>query len=342
MMRTTTPLLAGLTLLALSSQAWAEDERGAREIAPSHAFAQKAPTDSDTAAANRFQITATKGESEVTLKFGDGDEYGDNLFGRTSDWSVAISVPLGEGKSAADLATLDDIGDGLSVEASWRFTRVSAGTPNERELLADCARLRREGDTSPCDAEFFKRNDGEHYDRYLDLAWGKNPLVVGGGATITIDHDDHDYLDATTLKDRSEEKTSASLKAFVTIQPLRRQQFFEFSYKRSISWEDQDEVILCPAGGGVLTCKKGAGGPPSKTERDLVSAEYRQGFGKNFALSFKLSYDARNDVTGADLPLYFVKDGNGGLSGGVRFGWRSDTDDTMAAIFIGAPLPFGD
>lgn len=341
-MRTLTPVMAGLALVAWSGQAFAEDDRAAKEIASSRAFAQKAPTDADTAAANRFQVTASKGESEVTLKFGDGGEYGDDRFGRTSDWSVAISVPLGDGKNAADLATLDDIGDGLSVEASWRFTRTSVDAPDTQLLLDSCARLRREGDTSPCDATFFKKNDPEGYQKYLDMAWGKNPFVVGGGATIAVDHDDYEYLDATTLRDRSEEKTSASLKAFVTIQPLRRQQFFEFSYKRSISWESQDEVILCPAGGGVLTCKKGAGGPPSKTERDLLSAEYRQGLGNDFAFSFKLSYDARNDVTGADLPLYFVKDGKGGLSGGVRFGWRSDSGDTIAAVFIGAPLPFGD
>lgn len=338
MMRSFTPLMAGLALVAWSGQVWAQE--GPEKIAPSRAFAQKAPTDADTSEPNRFQVSASKGKSDVTLKFGDGGEYGDDLFGRTNDWSVAITVPLGDGKDAADLATLDDIGDGLSVEASWRFTRVSAGTPDPEQLLEACRTLRRQGDTTPCDAEFFKRNDGEHYDRYLDMAWGKNPLVVGGGATIAVNHDDHDYLDVATLKDQSDEKTSASLKAFVTIQPLRRQQYFEFSYKRSITWKDQDEVILCPAGGGVLTCKKGAGGPPAKTERDLLSAEYRQGIGKDFALAFKMSYDARNDVTGAELPLYFIKNGEGGLSGGVRFGWRSDTGDTVAAVFIGAPLPF--
>ena len=68
----------------------------------------------------------------------------------------------------------------------------------------------------------------------------------------------------------------------------------------------------------------------------VAYGEYRRFF-KHIGLSPRVSRGFEDNVTGIDVPVYFLKD-NGGFTGGVRLGWRSDTHDISASVMVGMQL----
>jgi hypothetical protein len=60
----------------------------------------------------------------------------------------------------------------------------------------------------------------------------------------------------------------------------------------------------------------------------------------NLALVPQLQHDFDEGLWAAQLPIYLVRNDEGQLTGGLRLGWRSDTDDFYAAIFVAQPLKF--
>lgn len=49
----------------------------------------------------------------------------------------------------------------------------------------------------------------------------------------------------------------------------------------------------------------------------------------------KVTYDVEENSLGLVLPVYLVRDKKGDLSGGVSFGWQSETDEMVVSVFMG-------
>lgn len=48
--------------------------------------------------------------------------------------------------------------------------------------------------------------------------------------------------------------------------------------------------------------------------------------------------DFEEGITFVRVPVYFFSNPNGGLAGGARFEWRSDTQEPTFVVFVGAAL----
>jgi hypothetical protein len=48
-----------------------------------------------------------------------------------------------------------------------------------------------------------------------------------------------------------------------------------------------------------------------------------------------MTFDFKSDVFGIDVPLFLVRNKEKQLSGGIRLGWRDDTDAFSAGVFVG-------
>ena len=103
------------------------------------------------------------------------------------------------------------------------------------------------------------------------------------------------------------------------------------------SYKAQSKTNLCvPFGtGGVLRCSDVSIGSPSKRIKAIAQLEARKYFGPSFLAIPRVSRDFRNNVTGVELPLFFIKDQKGGLNGGISLGWRSDEKSIVASVFVG-------
>lgn len=113
------------------------------------------------------------------------------------------------------------------------------------------------------------------------------------------------------------------------------------SYQRG--YEAAEEQRICPPGvtDPSADCIDGRAAAPARDENLLLSAGLRHQFMRdgrllNLAVAPLVTYDAIDDVFGVDVPIYMMPDADSGLTGGVRFGYRSDRENEFSVgLFVG-------
>lgn len=350
-------LCAGLLAAGAAQAATPDDGCKAREKAEmAERIADGAPADAPFAVDSGLQIVAGADDASASFRLArtstglSSCERGQEI-GVTTTWSATVSAPLTDEAEAA-FATLDGLAGSTSLELAYSRQWVSrAASPDSDRLSAICrtALSRSPGWKEPapdakvsCGAGAVETYAPELKSDFLDLIWGKAPVAWGWGGAAKVGDQSFEYIDATAFKTRTDNETGWSLKLYGSVQRLKDQDLFGISYARERAWNAQDDTILCPGGGGPVTCLHGAAGPPKMAETDVFQVEYRRRF-ESFAFAVNLSHKSEDDVSAIDVPIYLTPDDKDSLIGGIRLGWRSDKDEVTAAIFVGKPfsLKFG-
>lgn len=358
-MRASNTLRAGLmtaTFFACAGTAMAQDDFTSEGVADTAAKRlAAAPLDSPASSVSGIQISSDKDDSNVSIRVGDRWNAtvlgGENVVEELA-WSVTASSPLDKSSGRTNLASLDGLAGSTSLKAEWRLMRVGFGSvPSDAQLRPLCNQARAANKLAPlaadavCDDTAFS-GQPKLYEKYRLLALGERPLATVYSFNAKAGTESFEYVDTATLKPRSVEETPWSVGFDVTWYRLIDRDSFTVSIDRQAAWKAPDEVILCPGGGGPVTCVKGPPGPPVRKDTSLLGVEYRrfdaltlgESTSIRFGLALSATYDTEADVYGVEAPLYLVPNGDGMLSGGVRLGWRSDTDEVTLGVFVGAPL----
>lgn len=164
------------------------------------------------------------------------------------------------------------------------------------------------------------------------------------GFEVSVGRNRFEFLDPATLAEDSERHLQWSARGFYT-QYLRGSPTavtFSAGYERT--YEAADEETFCPANPNnvPIRCITARGAAPELNESFLLSAGIRHQFTRagrvlNLAIAPQVTYDVIDDVFGVDVPVYFLPNSDGGLTGGVRFGYRSDRENEFSVgVFIGA------
>ena len=96
---------------------------------------------------------------------------------------------------------------------------------------------------------------------------------------------------------------------------------------------------MLTVGGSDQVCSDKRIGAPTETEKTVVYFDYGKRFLSNKgAMKLKISRDLDSDITGVELPIWYVRDDKGALSGGVQFDWNDKEDDLSIAVFIATPF----
>lgn len=112
-----------------------------------------------------------------------------------------------------------------------------------------------------------------------------------------------------------------------------------FTYEDSFEGKGKQQVCEPFGPVGSLRCQSLALGAPSRVEKQLLQLESRRFFPRaTAAIGLRLTRDFENDVTGAELPVWVLRDASGLLNGGVAVGWRSDTEAWTFSAFVGSPF----
>jgi hypothetical protein len=85
---------------------------------------------------------------------------------------------------------------------------------------------------------------------------------------------------------------------------------------------------------GTQSCASMVVGAPRSRERAVASVSGAWSIGGNGAARLTISHDIRRAVTGIDLPVWVLQNPAGGLAGGVRFGYRTDSREMTVALFV--------
>ncbi|HEY2849201.1 MAG TPA: hypothetical protein VGI97_04945 [Gemmatimonadaceae bacterium] len=85
---------------------------------------------------------------------------------------------------------------------------------------------------------------------------------------------------------------------------------------------------------GTQSCENMILGPPFTRDRTVASISGAWSIGGNAAARLTIAHDVRHGITGIDLPVWLVTNAAGGLAGGVRFGYRTDSREMTMALFV--------
>ena len=85
---------------------------------------------------------------------------------------------------------------------------------------------------------------------------------------------------------------------------------------------------------GTETCANMVLGAPFSSNRTVASVSGAWSIGGNGAARLTISTDLEHGVTGVDLPVWVMTNPAGGLAGGVRFGYRTDSRQMTMALFV--------
>jgi hypothetical protein len=145
-----------------------------------------------------------------------------------------------------------------------------------------------------------------------------------------------DFLD-TARVEQSVERTGGSLAVRIgAFSQTFGFGFLSFGYEQRYFAAGAPRNICHPIGGtDALECAEHVLGAPAQRIGAVIHGEVRRYLGSSLALSPSVSYNFKNEVTSIAVPMYFLRNTEGGLTGGIRGSWRSDTESVSLVVFIG-------
>jgi hypothetical protein len=281
----------------------------------------------------------------------------------TSDsFAVTASAPLEKNSPRTDLGTLDGFANNATLKLRW--TRFAMSIANARHnprdrAIGDITRAncRTQAGGKPdalkeCDGpmsdELVGKYAPELFDEYLSLGFPNKPAFAFG-LEGSVGYRKFEFLDPVTLAKGSDEKMPWGVKLFGSIFPGPSLTSITGAFEYQSAYEEHKASTVCPVDvtATFVKCTSGSLGGPDHKKKALGSLELRHmfimpegAFLKSLGVSAQVTHDFNSDVTGFDLPLYLIPDAKGNLLGGLRFGYRTDTDDLAVGVFVGSAFSF--
>jgi hypothetical protein len=306
------------------------------------------------------QVVASKGSSSVSVKASrissfstSGNNNGPGL-ANFSVLSLTASAPLNKNGDDTDIASLDGLVNTSSLELKYSSFRVS-GRRNPAmtqevitKLDAVCSRvyetMKQQTGSSPelgngCDTEEVLKygslaDQHEFESAFWDIG-NTNRWIWGANAKLG--YQNFEFVDDVAVVKRKQNETPWAVGGFIAYNPDALRAIFTLSVQYQDAFKDATNGTVCPppnGSGEPLICLNGPVNVPIETKKKLVSLEARRDFG--FAgVGMTATYDFEAKVFGVELPVYFVKDKDGKFSAGVKGGWRDDTHNFTAGVFVG-------
>lgn len=326
------PALAVLTL-AGTAQARELTDAEVRAFEIQREETSRAEALADAPASGVDSPVSQSGGAEITA----GEDSGRMKLRLTfGDFSLTASAPVNK-NGPTDLATLDSFGNSTTLRAE--YSRALFFHPVSWEILDEaCERLGVSDGT--CDATYVQQHAPEDYRRLADALRAK-PLFWSVWATIG--HDEYKFYDPLTLAKDEENRTPWGVGGYLSGQPFDGPTLVTLGAEYQETYKAADTLVVCSGGPPPITCVNGPIGGPIDGNRELVWLEARHRF-EWAGVAPRVTYDFDKDVTEVQLPIYLIRapgskadrenDTPPPLTGGVRFGWRDDTDDVSVSLFI--------
>jgi hypothetical protein len=174
-------------------------------------------------------------------------------------------------------------------------------------------------------------------------AVAKKAVLHTTGLSASIGYLDFTTFDAASLAKSTSREKPKSIGAYYSMHWLSENTKLTLKVDRKQAYKAARTQTRCPAAttSSPVLCATGAFAKPTEVVGNVLSAGVRRMLpDERFALELMVSRDVKNKTSGVRLPLYFLSNASGGLTGGVALAWNSDEKKTTAALFIGAPFDF--
>jgi hypothetical protein len=199
-------------------------------------------------------------------------------------------------------------------------------------------------DEPVCDTANINKHLPEEVQReWRSLFWDDSKARLLWGGSIKAGHETFEMFAETTgaTKEKKTESPWSIEGHFGWLLP--KTGLLTVGAIRESSFKAQDPVTRCSPieDSDDLECVSSAPGDPTRKTSTKAFAEWRQRVAK-MAYSVRVSRDFKDKVTGVDVPFYMWANKDGKLTGGIRAGWRDDTDDVVIGVFVGTAFKIFD
>ena len=282
--------------------------------------------------------------AEFTLRPGDSAE--------TFLMSIKVAGPVAKNSGPTVLGTLDGLTDHVTFTAGLRWLsadvkkRIFASTPAQfHEALWAAYQLypARAGVNEDDVANVDIRPEGRRQIMQglgLSRGIGLFSVEYSRAAPTTFK-----FVDPDSLTAQKESHGGDAVTLSAGWMPLRWGLYYlGATYRYEQRYASNPMVELCTPIGpvGSLRCGDQSVGAPKEKTRSVGQVEVRHYFpGSDIGINPRLSRDFENKVTAFEVPVYFIRNAQGVLNGGLSLGWREAGEDEATgawsvAFFIGA------
>lgn len=345
--------LSALALLASTARLWAQEDA----VASGRNLAQKAYGLYQENSQGSPSETEGVQDPTVTVEVGQANGKGTISWRPDKDcdvtkscWALKLTAPTDSTKELTDFVTLDGLAKDLTVGFDIRRTLVSEqDLEHFFDALDDlCDAL---GLVTGCDNESIK----ERVDK-LDrtglrilaeqVSRSRRPIASFLRKATTavffkgrISHNEYEFFTLDSAENKSDEFGSRLEVGYSRVVGPKGRLAFSIAGQRAFKAQ-KTKALSCQQVDGsatLETCKELPLGAPAEVESLIGQIEYTHHIARA-TIRPLVSYDFEEDVLALDLPFYFLRDKDDLFAGGFRVGWRSDTDDLAASIFVSKPL----
>lgn len=308
----------------------------------------------------RVEFNTVKNSSTVALRLGNS-KTGSSLDRERffAGWALTATAPVNKSEENTDLATLDGLANSFTLGLAYSQLKFPVretydlNNPVTQGLLDHICREMTQnyaiehnttheeaGKKLKCEQGFDSSTVAKYakglLDEYENIFLDPDKSHSQWGFEIKIGREDFAYLDPVSFQEQSETEDTGSISFFYTMLPASSQSAYTFGLEYQQAFESAKSEVRCPANGGdAVTCASGAFAEPSDKNGELIFFEYRRRVAGK-AMSVRLTHDNESDVNGLDIPVYLIQDNKESLNGGIRIGYRDDTDDVEFGVFVGS------
>lgn len=260
--------------------------------------------------------------------------------GRVNDWSLKVSAPFNKAEGQASLASLSGLSGDIVASAAlshfvWDIEPAAYGDAICQECMRQRLPLLR------CNLEDLKatlkergqteKEIEEAIERLGDSLFGASTSWFWGGEG-SVGRKERSFFEPAGTRSK-EDRIGYSLALTSGVMFESWSLYGRVTGKRD--FKDRASATFCsPVTGSVLeSCASLPLGEAAKVESTVAAVEARRFFG-TLAFAPSAQYDFEASIWGLEVPIFLTRDQKGAFTGGIKFGWRSDERDPIAAVFI--------
>jgi hypothetical protein len=278
-----------------------------------------------------FKIEAEKGEQKATVKLS---------FGGTTTRNVHVlaSAPLNKNADQQPMANLQGLTGSSKLELGYSQILTTIDVvidPVRADAL--CAKY-----DKPKGCDVVKLQDKERDPASKAATFRGMTTALGIKAEYT--RTKFDYLTKGTLATNSDSEPQYAASISYGLLPHQRLPmgvlyFAGIGMRYESGYEGQKKQQICrPLADSptALTCSEASIGAPGRSLKRIAEFRTRWYPSDDVVYDIVIARDFGQDVTGVEIPVAFIRGKDNLFTGGISLGWRSDTNEMTASVFIGA------
>jgi len=297
----------------------------------------------------KVQISLGQDDKRVTMALS-------ATFGNGVQWQAKFSSPVEKDTEGTSVASLDGLANGSKAELGLSYVWFTPHPGSRQQLDAACRDARQAlqqrndldkttaalVDGSDCDDRLYEAAYKYPVDRRVlhsinTAYFGGHPYVYNMGLDVGAGYDSYDFLNTSFAK-TSTHKTGYEVGLHASVTNVVSLWSLVASIGRERSYENNTKslVQICAPVENTPAqhCSQGYASPPLRKDSTVAALEWRWQHSNALALAVSATYRKEDDVLGISIPIYLLSNSDGSLRGGIKLGWRNDTHDTQAGVFI--------